>query len=110
MENFSTGFLASEIANEGIRPVAGEAWTSFISVVDIARVAAACFKEKRSGAQYNLTGPEALSYGEAARTISSVSERTVTCHPISETEMIQGAREQGMPESAIQYIAQLFVL
>ena len=110
MENFSTGFLASEIANGGIRLAAGDAGTSFISVMDIARAAAACFKERRSGAQYNLTGAEALSYGEAARIISSVSGRTVSYHPISETEMIQGTRKQGMPESAIQYFAQLFAL
>jgi uncharacterized protein YbjT (DUF2867 family) len=108
MENFSAGFLKPMIASGKIYLAAGDARTSFISVSDVAAVAAACFKERRSGAQYNLTGPEALSYGEAARIISSVSGRTVAYHPISETEMIQGGREQGMPESAIQYIVQLF--
>ena len=33
-----------------------------------------------------------------------------TYFPISEKEMMQEAREQGMPESAIQYILQLFAL
>ena len=96
------------IANGGIWLAAGDAKTSFISVEDIARVAAVCFEEKRSRAEYNLTGPEALSYGEAARIISDIRGRTVTYYPISETEMMQGAREQGMPESAIEYLAQLF--
>ncbi|HIJ77386.1 MAG TPA: hypothetical protein HPP81_11830 [Deltaproteobacteria bacterium] len=59
---------------------------------------------------YYTDGAEALSYGEAVRIISSVSGRTVTYHPISEKEMIQGALEQGMPESAIRYISQLFTL
>jgi hypothetical protein len=59
---------------------------------------------------YYTDGAEALSYGEAVRIISSVSGRTVTYHPISETEMMQNVREQGMPESAIQYIVQLFAL
>ncbi len=110
MENFSMGWAAPMIGSGEIYLAAGDSGTSFISVIDIARVAAACFQERRSGAQYNLTGAEALSYGEAVRIISSVSDRTVTYHPISEMEMIQRAREQGMPESAIQYIAQLFAL
>ncbi|MGO9019576.1 MAG: NmrA family NAD(P)-binding protein [Syntrophobacteraceae bacterium] len=108
MENFSSGWFAQMIANGEIRLPAGDAKTSFISVLDIARVTADCLLEKHSGAQYNLTGPEALGYGEAARMISDVCGRTVTYNPISETEMMKDAREQGMPESAIQYIGQLF--
>lgn len=110
MENFSTGWTAPMMASGQIYLAAGDAKTSFISVSDVAGVAAVCFEEKRSGAQYNLTGAEALSYEEAVRMISAVSGRTVTYHPISEKEMIQGALEQGMPESAIQYISQLFTL
>jgi uncharacterized protein YbjT (DUF2867 family) len=109
MENFSTGWLGPTIQNNGgMWLAADDAGTSFISVVDIARVAASCFKEKRSGKQFDLTGREALSYGQAARIISDVSGRTVTYNSISETEFMQGAREQGLPESAIQYLAQLF--
>lgn len=110
MENLSTGWAAPMIASGEIFMAAGDAKTSFISVSDVAGTAAACFEQRRSAAQCNLTGAEALSYGEAVRIISSVSGRTVTYHPISETEMIQDARQQGMPESAIQYIAQLFAL
>jgi uncharacterized protein YbjT (DUF2867 family) len=110
MENFSIGWAAQMIANGQIRLAAGDARTSFISVVDIARVAAVCLLEKRSGAQYNLTGLEALSYGLAAQIISDACGRTVTYNPISETEMIQGAREMGVPESAIQFMVQLFAM
>lgn len=109
MENLSTGWLAPSIAAGGIRLAAGDAKTSFISVEDIARVAAVCLIEKRSG-QYNLTGPEALTYGEAAKIISDVCGRTVTYYPLTETEMTRLAREQGMPESALQYMLPLFDL
>ncbi len=110
MENFSTGWLAPSIASGAIRLSAGEAKTSFISVEDIARAAAVCLEEKRSGQQYDLTGREALSYGEAARILSDVCGKKVTYHPISEAEMIRLAREQRLPESAVQYVANLFAM
>jgi len=59
---------------------------------------------------YNLTGPEALSYGEAAKILSDVCGRHVTYFPISEKKMMQGVREHGMPESSIQYMLQLFAM
>jgi uncharacterized protein YbjT (DUF2867 family) len=108
MENFSSGWFAQMIANGKIRLAAGDAGTSFISVEDIARVAAVCLLEKRSGAQYNLTGFEAFGYGEVARMISDACGRTITYNPISETELMKDARELGMPESAVQYVGQLF--
>jgi uncharacterized protein YbjT (DUF2867 family) len=110
MENFSTGWAAPMIASGEISVAAGDGKTSFISVSDIAEVAAAVFQKKLYGAEYNLTGPEALSYGQSAEIISDICGRTVVYHPISETEMMQGAREQGMSESEVQYIVQLFAL
>ena len=80
MENFSTGFLAPMIAGGKIFIPAGDNKTSFISVSDIAKVTAAIFREKSYGTEYNLTGPEALSYGEATKIISDVSGRAVTVH------------------------------
>lgn len=110
MENFSTGWAAPMIASGQIIVPAGEGKTSFISVMDIARVASVCFQEKRSGAQYNLTGREALSYGEVARIISDACGRTITYNSISEIELMKGAREKGFPESAIHFMVQLFTL
>lgn len=108
MENFSSGWLAPMIVSGGIRVPAGDAKTSFISVEDIAQVAAACFQEKRYGEECGLTGGDALSYGEAAEIISDACGTPVTYHPITEAEMMQHARQQGIPESAIRYMAQLF--
>ena len=108
MENFSTGFVAPMIAGGRIYMAAGDGKTSFISVSDIAEAAATAFEKKHYGAEYNLTGPEALSYGQVAEIISALCGRTVTYHPISETEMAKGARDKGMPESAIRYLADLF--
>ncbi len=110
MENFSIGWGAPMIERGEIVAAAGDGKTSFISVIDIARVAAVCFEEKRSGVQYNLTGPEALTHGDVARIISEACARTVIYKAISEMEMMQGAREQGMSEGELQYLAGIFGL
>ena len=110
MENFSSGFLAPMIAQGGIYLAAGDGKTSFISTEDIASVAAVAFKEKHFGTAYNLTGPSALDHAQVAGIISEVSGRPVRYHPLTEAEMLQGARDQGMPESAAQYMALLFQL
>ncbi len=108
MENFSTSWASPIIARGEICAAADDAKTSFISIDDIAGVASVCFQGKHSGAQYNLTGREALSYAEVARIISDACGRTMTYKPITETELMEGSREQEMPESAIHYMVQLF--
>jgi uncharacterized protein YbjT (DUF2867 family) len=108
MENFSSGWISPMIAAGTIRVPAGDARTSFISVEDIAGVVAACFEERRYGEECSLTGPESLTYGEVARIISDACGRTVNYIPMTEAEMVQHARQQGMPESAILYMAGLF--
>jgi len=108
MENFSTGFLAPMIAQGGIFLAAGEGKTSFISIEDIAAVTAAAFEKKLYGNAYNLTGPDALDHAQAARMISEVSGKTVRYHSLTEEAMLQGARDQGMPESAANYMVMLY--
>jgi uncharacterized protein YbjT (DUF2867 family) len=108
MENFTTGFLAPMIAQGGIFLAAGDAGTSFISVEDIAAVAAAAFDKAPSGAEYNLTGPAALDHHQVARIISEASGRQIQYHPLTEEAMRQGARDQGLPEGAVQYMGVLY--
>jgi uncharacterized protein YbjT (DUF2867 family) len=110
MENFSSGFLAPMIAQGGIFLAAGDAGTSFVSVQDIAAVAAAAFEKERFGAEYNLTGPAALDHAQAAGIISEASGRQIQYHPLTEEAMLQGARDQGMPEGAVQYMGVLYTV
>lgn len=108
MENFSSGFLAPMIAQGGIFLAAGDAGTSFISIEDIAAVAAAAFEKEHFGAEYNLTGLAALDHAQAAKIISEASGRQIQYHPLTEEAMLQGARDQGMPEGAVQYLGILY--
>ncbi|MFZ2446866.1 MAG: NmrA family NAD(P)-binding protein [Syntrophobacteraceae bacterium] len=108
MENFTTGFLAAMIAHGAIHLAAGKGKTSFISVRDIAEVAATAFQQNLPGTEYNLTGPEALSYTQAARTISGVCDRNIIYYDTPEEAMLRGARDLGMPAGALSYLALLY--
>ncbi len=111
MENFSTGFIAPMIKQQnGIFLAAGDGKTSFISTRDIAEVAAIAFSKAHYGKEYNLTGPEALDHFEAAKIISEVIGRKVSYQALPEEAMLQGARNQGMPEGAVQYLGILYAV
>jgi len=111
MENFSTGFVAPMIKhNAGIFLAAADGKTSFISTRDIADTATVAFAAQHYGKEYNLTGPEALDHTQVARMITQAIGREVAYHALSEEAMLQGARDNGMPEPAVQYMAVLYAV
>ena len=66
------------------------------------------FSGGHAGKAYNLTGPEALSYGEVVEQMNEANGTSLAYHAISEEDMLQGARNNGMPEAAVQYMAVLY--
>jgi uncharacterized protein YbjT (DUF2867 family) len=108
MENFSTGFVAPMIKAGGIFLAAGDGKTSFITVQDIADVAKAAFVKGLHKQALTLTGPEALDHTQVAQIISKALGKTITYTPLSEEAMLRSAREHGMPEGAVQYLAMLY--
>lgn len=108
MENFSTGFLAPMLKQGTISLAAAEGRTSFISVADIAEVAATALEQGLVAREYNLTGPEALDHAAVAAVLSRVTGRTVSYEAIPEEAMLEGLRRSGMPESAVQYVGRLY--
>ena len=108
MENFSTGFLAPMLKQGGIFLAAADGKTSFISVADIAEVAAVAFQKGLASKEYNLTGPEALDHAQVAAIIAEVSGKKINYQAISEEAMLSGLRGTGMPEGAVQYVGVLY--
>lgn len=109
MENFSTGFIAPMIAQaDAFFLAADDAKTSFISVEDIAAVVAAAFSQKLTGKAFNLTGPRALDRSEAAALINEAAGKPISYNAIPEDTMLQGARDNGMPEGHVQFMAALY--
>jgi uncharacterized protein YbjT (DUF2867 family) len=109
MENFSEGFLAPGIKQQNaIYLAAGDGKTSFISANDIAEVIVAALQKSLTGKEFDLTGSEALDHTEAAKIISDSTGRSVTYHALTEQQMLDGARSQGMPEPVVAYLGVLY--
>jgi uncharacterized protein YbjT (DUF2867 family) len=111
MENFSAGFLAPSIREQhAINLAAGDGKTSFISVEDIAAGVTAAVKESLTEEEFDLTGPAALDHHEVAKIITGVSGHPIVYHPLSEDQMLDGARAQGMPEPIVAYLGMLYAV
>lgn len=104
---------AHAVATQGaIYQPGGDARASLIDARDIASVAARALTDAgHEGKTYTLTGPEALSYGEAAAKISEATGRPVRYVAITPEQFREGALAQGLPEwlvSALELLNELF--
>jgi uncharacterized protein YbjT (DUF2867 family) len=110
MENFTKGFISPMIKNmNGIFLAAGEGKTSFISVDDIATVAATALTEEgHENKEYNLTGSEALDHKEVAQIISSFSGSSINYVPLTLEDQKNGAMTNGMSEPVADYMNMLY--
>ena len=97
MQNFSETFL-KPIGGAIVVP-AGDGAEAFVDAEDIAAVASATLADPQAhaGAQYALTGPEALTIAEAARIISDVSGRAIDYTDIDRDEWVAAAVAGGVP-------------
>ena len=102
MQNFRQ--FASTIKTEGkIYAPAGDAKVSFIDARDIAAVAvAALTKPGHENKVYEITGPEALSYDEMAKSFSEAIGKPVAYMNIPPDVTRQAMLEVGLPEWLIE--------
>lgn len=104
-------FHAPLVAGELALP-AGETPEPFIDIEDVADVAATVLAEpgRHAGRIYELTGPDALTFAEAADMISRASGRPITYKQISPTEYTALLVDQGVGEQDAEHVAEMFVL
>ena len=97
MQNFSETFL-KPIGGAIVVP-AGDGAEAFVDAEDIAAVASATLADPQAhaGAQYALTGPEALTIAEAAKIISDVSGQAIDYTDIDRDEWVATAVAGGVP-------------
>jgi uncharacterized protein YbjT (DUF2867 family) len=111
--NFMQGFLTSEAASiraEGAFSLpAGEARVSHVDVRDIARVAAQALTEPgHTGKAYALSGPQALSYAEAATLLSTATGRPVRYVAVSDATMHAALLADGVPAPYVDCLVDLY--
>ena len=109
MDNFHTIWLPP-IQQSGVIPLpAADARTSLIDARDIAAAAAAVLRTDRfDGGAFTLTGPEALSYTEAAGILSAAAEREIRYVAMDDEPFVQSLVDAGVPAELANYLAMLF--
>jgi uncharacterized protein YbjT (DUF2867 family) len=107
MEDFSETFL--QPVNDEIVVPAGDGAEAFVSVEDIASVAAVTLTnpEQHAGRAYAPTGPRALTMDEAAQLISMVAGRAITYRDTDREEWIAAMVSTGIPAEYAQVLRPL---
>jgi uncharacterized protein YbjT (DUF2867 family) len=107
-DNFHTFWLAG-IRQGVIALPAGDGRTSFIDVRDIAACAAGALRSDRfDGQAFDLTGPLALSYTDAAAILSNAAGRSITYTPVTDEVFIENLVSAGVPREYAAFLASIF--
>jgi uncharacterized protein YbjT (DUF2867 family) len=111
MQNF-VNFYSHSIKTQGAFYVpAGDAKVSFVDIHDIAAVAVQSLitdDGKHKGKAYDITGGEALSYGQAAGILSKEVGKKVNYVNVSDEDARKGMKDIGVDEWTINSMIELF--
>ncbi len=108
-QNFSEGAFTDYVLAGELALPNGDVPEPFVHADDIADVAvAALTSDRHSGRIYELTGPRAITFGEAVAEIAAATGRPIAFVPISRTDFVAGLTESGMPADAVSLLDYLF--
>ena len=111
MQNFSEGFMIEGILNGNLCLPAGDIVEPFIDIDDIAEVAvAALTRDELRNRLFEVSGPRAMTFAQCAEEISQVVGYPVTFTQISIEAFLQELRAQGLPESMLWLMNELFTV
>ncbi|GAA3783442.1 NAD(P)H-binding protein [Streptomyces chiangmaiensis] len=109
-QNFSESFWLPGILTGTLALPTGDGRTPFVDAEDIAEVAAAALTEDRhSGQTYQLTGPQAIGFGEAADLIATATGRTVRHLDIPPDTFVDRMATEGVPVGVARLLTGLLV-
>lgn len=102
-------FWGHDIRQGRIAVPAGDGRTSFIDARDIAVAASGALTESRfDGQAFDLTGPEALSYAEAATVLSGAIGKPIRYDAIDDPSFIANLEAGGVPKAYAEFLAAIF--
>jgi uncharacterized protein YbjT (DUF2867 family) len=112
IQNF-VNFFAQTIKNQdAFYLAAGDGKVSFVDVRDIAAVAVHSLVDgvgsQHEGKAYDITGGEALSYGQAAEVLSSEVGKKINYMNISNDDARKGMKDTGADDWTINSMIELF--
>ncbi len=107
-DNFHN-FWKAGIDHGVIAVPAAEGKSSFIDARDIADSAAGALTSDRfDGRAFNLTGPQALGYAQAATILSEVLRKPISYTPIDDAAFIAMLAGAGVPRDYAEFLAAIF--
>ncbi len=107
-DNFHTYWKAGILLGEIALPAA-EGASSFIDVRDIAECAATALTcDTFDGKSFDLTGPEAVNYAEAAERISETIGRKINYSAITDEAFVEILTKAGVLNDYAQFLASIF--
>ncbi|WP_407157477.1 NmrA family NAD(P)-binding protein [Bradyrhizobium sp. STM 3557] len=110
-QNFSEGYLTGGVLAGEIALPAGAVPEPFVDADDIADVVTAALTDQRHASKvYEVTGPRALTFSEAAAEISKAADRTVRYTQVSPQDFAAGMRQAGVPEEVVALLDELFTV
>ena len=110
MQNF-VNYYSNLIRSQGAFYIpAGDAKVSFVDVRDIAAVAVKSLinDNQQKGRAYNITGGEALSYGQAAEILSKAVGKKINYVNVTDQDARNGMKDMSMDEWTIKSMIELF--
>jgi uncharacterized protein YbjT (DUF2867 family) len=109
MQNFSEDYMLEHVLSGELRLPGGDVPTPFLDIDDLADVAVAALTDDRHiGRLYELTGPDSLTFADAAAVISAASGRTVRYVPVTLEQHAAELREHGVPTEVVELLTYLF--
>jgi uncharacterized protein YbjT (DUF2867 family) len=115
MQNFVTQFGHTIKTQNAFYVPAGDAKMSFIDSRDIGAITAGILTRNNSGSSlqhknkaYDITGPDAISYGQAADILSSEDGKKISYVNITEEDARKGMKQIGMGGWFIDIMMELF--
>jgi uncharacterized protein YbjT (DUF2867 family) len=108
-QNFSEDFWLPGILDGSLVLPVGDGVTAFVDAEDIADVTvAALTHEGHNGEAYTLTGPRAISFGEAVDLIGKATGRTIRHVDISPEAFTQAQIADGVPAHIAKLMARIY--
>jgi uncharacterized protein YbjT (DUF2867 family) len=110
-QNFSEGYLLDAVLEGTVAFPGGDTAEPFVDLDDVAAVAVAALTEPgHAGRVYELTGPELLTWADAAAEIAAASGREVGYQPVGVDDYTAVMREEGYPEHLVETLAEVFAV
>ncbi|MDL4815784.1 NAD(P)H-binding protein [Actinomadura opuntiae] len=109
-QNFSESFWRPGILSGTLTLPTGDGRTAFIDAEDIAEIAASALTDARhAGRIYQLTGPRAISVGEAVELIGKATSRTIRHVDVAPETFVEYQIAAGVPADAARLLTSLLV-